>query len=278
MKTVEPGAKSASAGPSESLLATVSASRVQLFHQCRLKFYFRHVLKLPASRPAALHTGSAVHHALQLWNRLRWIGIPIARSSLRDDFEQFWSEQLDLNPVEWESAEAEESERLSAWRTLDHYLDHSPIPEEEPVEAVEAAFDMDLAPHGLPVLRGFIDLVRQGGKIVDFKTTGQTPHPDRAAHLHELQLSCYGLLYRDATGKMESGFELHHLVKLKTPKVVVVELGPVTEAQISRLFRSMESYVQGVSREDWVPNPNPMTCACCEYFEQCRSWTGERVL
>ena len=36
----------------------VSASRLTLFLQCRLKFYFRYVLKLTKPKTAALHFGS----------------------------------------------------------------------------------------------------------------------------------------------------------------------------------------------------------------------------
>lgn len=64
-------------------------------------------------------------------------------------------------------------------------------------------------------------------------------------------------------------------MKLKAPKLVVTEAGPMTAAQETKLFRAIESYVEGVQREDWVPNPNVMTCACCEYFNECRQWDGK---
>ena len=60
------------------------------------------------------------------------------------------------------------------------------------------------------------------------------------------------MLYRDATGTRESGRELHHMVKLKTPKLVVTTLGPMTDNQEARLYRSMESYVEGLARKDFV--------------------------
>jgi hypothetical protein len=119
---------------------------------------------------------------------------------------------------------------------------------------------------------GILDLVRPGGKIVDFKTAGQTPNPEKAVHLHETQLSVYGVLYRESTGKRESGFELHNLVKLKTPKLVVVTAPSMTEQQRTRLFKQLESYLEGVRREDWVPSPSPMSCSTCEFFNQCRKW------
>lgn len=87
------------------------------------------------------------------------------------------------------------------------------------------------------MLVGIIDLVRPGGKIVDFKTSSTTPQPDRSSHQNELQLTCYGVLYREATGVMESGFELHHLVKLKT-------------------------------------HGRGLGCLGCECFRECRSWAG----
>ena len=44
---------------------TVSASRLSLFLQCRLKFYFRYVLKLQKPKTPSLHLGSTVHAVLK---------------------------------------------------------------------------------------------------------------------------------------------------------------------------------------------------------------------
>jgi len=47
--------------PIEKLKKTVSASRLNCWLQCRLKFYFRYVLKTTKPKTAALHYGSVVH-------------------------------------------------------------------------------------------------------------------------------------------------------------------------------------------------------------------------
>jgi putative RecB family exonuclease len=107
---------------------------------------------------------------------------------------------------------------------------------------------------------------------VDFKTTGQTPSHERAAHQNEVQMSAYAVLYREATGRKETGLELHQLVKLKAPKLVVTELGPMTERQQTRLFRQMESFVTGVERRDFVPSPG-LHCVTCPYSCECREWS-----
>jgi putative RecB family exonuclease len=56
---------------------------------------------------------------------------------------------------------------------LEKYFTDTPIKADEMPEAVEVPVEADLAQHGLPVLIGVLDLVRAGGRIVDFKIRGQ---------------------------------------------------------------------------------------------------------
>ena len=92
-------------------------------------------------------------------------------------------------------------------------------------------------------------------------------------HVHELQLTAYSALYRDATGRSEGGLELHHLVRTKAPKLIVTSLPPATEQQKTKLFRQIESYQSGLERRDFVPSPG-FGCAGCEFFAECRAWKG----
>jgi putative RecB family exonuclease len=91
------------------------------------------------------------------------------------------------------------------------------------------------------------------------------------AHTAETQTTSYGILFREATGGRENGIEIHHLIRTKQSKIVVNELGPVTEAQITRLFHVIESYLKGVAQEDFIPSPG-VQCAACEFFNECRAW------
>jgi putative RecB family exonuclease len=106
---------------------------------------------------------------------------------------------------------------------------------------------------------------------VDFKTSARTPDPEMLAHTTETQTTSYGVLYREATGHHESGIELHHLIKTKTPKLVVTQFAPATEQQITRLFHVIEAYLTGLEREDFVPSPG-LQCGSCEFFNECRAW------
>ena len=267
MIALAPARKPVVPDPTEHLTSVVSASRLNCFHACRLKFYFRYVLELVKPSTAALFVGKAVHAALQQWSTARWRGQPHDAESLKAGFMMNWITGQEDAPVKWEDDEDAQQEK--AWGLVEMYLRDTPIPAEEKPEAVEVRVEADLAEHGLPTLVGIIDLVRPGGRIVDFKTSAATPNAEQVVHRNETQLTAYGLLYREATGKKESGFELHHLVKTKAPKLVVSEAPATTEAQRTKLFRLIESYVDGVEREDYVPSPG-LQCAACEYFDECR--------
>ena len=269
MIAVNPLLQSDDEDPIKRVLAEpVSASRLNTFHSCRLKFYYRYVMKLKKPSSPALQLGKAVHSVLQEWSKRRWLGKPADAATLQEGFLGHWAKGLEESHVEFKAGE-EEQEQAKAWSVVEMYLRDTPIPLDEKPEAVEVAATADLSLHGLPTLYGIIDLIRPNGLIVDFKTAASTPCLEQANHRNELQLSVYGLLYREATNSDESGFEVHHLIKTKVPKLVVSHTPPMTEAQETRLFLSIESYLAGVQREDWIPSPG-LQCASCEFFQECR--------
>lgn len=250
------------------LQQTISASRLSLWLGCKLKFYFRYVLQTQKAPTPSMHCGSTIHAALQAWNMSRWRREPFVTERFKGVFDEQWKTLQTETPIRWEDGE-EEAERSSAWRSLEHYFTETPIKADEKPEAVEVAVSADLGKHGLPVLIGDVDLIRAGGRITDFKVTSKSPNAEMVAHLHETQLTAYSVLYRDAAGRQEGGRELHHLVRTKAPKCIITSMPPATEQQVTRLFRSIESYQQGVARQDFVPSPG-FACMGCEFFNECR--------
>jgi putative RecB family exonuclease len=184
----------------------VSPSRLTLFLQCRLKFWFRYVARIAKPKSAALHVGGSAHAVLKAWNKSRWRQEPLTLKQLHDEYATAWADQAD-EPIEWEKGEEDEEKKVG-WRLVETYIRESKIPPELRPDAVEVPVEADLHEHGLPTLIGVLDLV-QAGIIVDYKTSGQTPNPERAVHTHEVQTSSYAVLYREATGKREAGIEVH---------------------------------------------------------------------
>ncbi|WP_395734223.1 RecB family exonuclease [Prosthecobacter sp.] len=251
-----------------ALQSTVSASRLSLFLQCRLKFYFRYVLKVKKPKTASLHLGNAVHAVLKAWNKARWVQQPLSLKVVHETYQTAWADNTE-GSVEWEPGE-EEADKTTGWRLLDTYLRECHLPAEIKPDAVEVPVDADLQQHGLPRLIGILDLVQQR-QIIDYKTSATTPNADKVAHTTEIQTSSYAILYRHNTGAHEAGMQLHHLVKLKNPKVVITTLPPMSPSQENRLFRQMEGYLEGLQRRDFIPSPG-MHCSSCEFFNECRQW------
>ncbi len=259
--------------PSETEILTglqekVSASRLSLFLQCRLKFYFRYVLRLTKPKTPSLHVGNSVHSVLKKWNKARWLQTPLSLKQAHDAYVEAWADTSEGRPF-WEPGE-EDTEKTTGWRLVDTYLRESHVPAELKPDAVEVPVEADLAHHGLPRLIGILDLV-QRRQIIDYKTSATTPNPDKVAHTTEIQTSSYAILYRHNTGHQEAGIQFHHLVKLKNPKVVITTMPPMSHKQERRLYRQMESYLQGLQHQDFIPSPG-MHCASCEFFNECRKW------
>ena len=268
---VESAAPEAPASEAEiitTLQRTVSPSRLTLFLQCRLKFFFRYVARIPKPKSAALHVGGSAHAVLKAWNKSRWRNEPLTLKQLHDEYAKAWADQTE-EPVQWELGEEDEEKKVG-WRLVETYIRESKTPPELRPDAVEVPVEANLREHGLPTLIGVLDLV-QAGVIVDYKTSGQTPNPERAVHTHEVQTSSYAVLYREATGKREAGIEVHTLVKLKTPKLVVTATPPMSDDQQTRLFRLIEAYEHGLDVRDFVPSPG-LQCVACEFFNECRAW------
>lgn len=250
------------------LQQTVSASRLGLFLQCRLKFYFRYVLRLKKPKTPSLHVGSSVHAVLKSWNKARWLQQPLTLKQAHDVFSDAWADTSE-GSVTWEPGE-ENDEITTGWRLVDTYLRESHVPAELKPDAVEVPIEADLHQRGLPKLIGVLDLVQQQ-QIIDYKTSATTPNAEKVVHTTEIQTSAYAILYRHNTGQQETGLQLHHLVKLKNPKVVITAMPPMSQPQESRLYRQMESYLNGLQHGQFVPSPG-MHCASCEFFDECRHW------
>ncbi len=251
-----------------ALQETVSASRLSLFLQCRLKFYFRYVLKLQKPKTASLHLGSAVHAVLKSWNKARWLQQPLSLKEVHENYLQAWADTTE-GSVKWEPGE-EEDDKTTGWRLCDTYIRQGASMASTKPDAVEVSIEADLARHGLPRLIGILDLVQQRC-IIDYKTSASTPNPSTVGHLHEIQTSSYAILYRYNTDQQETGIQLHHLVKLKNPKVCITDLPPMTQSQQTRLFRQMAAYLEGLQRPDFIPSPG-MHCSSCEFIHECRLW------
>ncbi|MCE9610976.1 MAG: PD-(D/E)XK nuclease family protein [Chthoniobacter sp.] len=121
---------------------TVSPSRLTLFLQCRLKFYFRYVAQIAKPKTPALHVGSSVHGVLKAWNKARWRQQPLTLMQLHDAYAQAWADEEE--PVTWAAGE-EAAEKQTGWRLVETDFREANIPDSVKPDAVEIPVETDLA-------------------------------------------------------------------------------------------------------------------------------------
>ena len=119
--------------------------------------------------------------------------------------------------------------------------DEEPLAVEVPAEAplVDPATGEDL---GVPLL-GVMDLVLdgpQGPVIADFKTTSRSSEPLEITH--EIQLTAYAYLFRQASQRQEAGLEIRSLVKTKNPKIEFHCYPARTDRHFRRLLSLVREY------------------------------------
>ena len=120
MIALTPPARMPTVPADDHLTRVVSASRLNTFHSCRLKFYFRYALELVKPSTAALFVGKAVHAALQAWSTARWRGQPHDAEALKAGFLMNWITGQEDAPVSWEAGEEDEQQE-KAWGLVDSH-------------------------------------------------------------------------------------------------------------------------------------------------------------
>jgi putative RecB family exonuclease len=255
-------------------LAYLSASRLKSFLTCRLRFFYEKVLGLKAPASPALQVGKAVHTGLQHYNLARWRGGDATPVAVQSAFDKAYDELEVQDPVDYEGKDRTECIDTGR-RVLDAFLGSEHARDPRRVLGVEAYLQREGGDLPLPLV-GVVDLVVEGHTPVDYKTAAATPNTEDESWQHEIQMTAYNLLLRDATGEEPGPGELVHLVKLKSPKIIKQVLPPVTQTQIERFKALADVYVDGVSREDYHPSPG-MSCRWCSYRAQCAAWAGSKA-
>ena len=126
---------------------------------------------------------------------------------------------------------------------------------------------------GLPLV-GVIDLViddPSGPVVCDFKTSSKSGSPLETAH--EIQLTSYSWLFRNAHNQAEGGIEIRSLIKTKMPKVEFHQYPARTDTHFKRLFAVVREYIDALDSGRFNYRPG-FACGMCDHRDRCRSWSG----
>jgi CRISPR/Cas system-associated exonuclease Cas4 (RecB family) len=231
----------------------LSASDIQTYRSCPLKYKFARVLRIPTEQTIHQRFGIVVHQVLERYHS-------DGRSTL--------AQMLELLDTGWRRSgfgdSAHERELLDkAQAALTKYHARLDDDDAEPVW-FERQFDFRVGPHHL---RGRVDRVdRVAGaddaeyELIDYKTS----RPKTAEQLKDdVQLSLYALAAREAW-QLESSRQAYYYV-LDDLKV------PVPRDQ--RDAEAVEAIVlevgEGILAQAFEPTPSRAACSICDYRIVC---------
>lgn len=249
----------------------ISVSQVNAYLGCPLKYRFQYVDKIPrAWRVAAMAFGTSVHAAVEWFHKERIAGRNPELPQVVKVFDADWYAQ-NMEPLVFSERESKDSLADKGRAMLQLYVESTNGV--KPV-AVEQGFELDLAdPETGEVLelrlRGIVDLVEEGGTLVDLKTAGRTL--EQGGLERHLQLSTYALAHLLLHGSIPK-LRLDMLIKTAKPRLERHETTRSLEDLVwtARLIREVSLAIE---TEHFFPNPS-WRCTECEYFAHCQQWRG----
>jgi putative RecB family exonuclease len=258
----------------------ISPSRLNLWIRCPLAFKFRYIDGIRTPPTTNLFLGKAVHAALEHFYRQRQAGVDLTATMVIEQLHGSWDLLVVEEDMQFSSVQEEVDLKQQSCGLVTEYLRRLPANESRPT-AVEASAECPLVDPvtgenlGMPLL-GILDLVLPGANgsvICDFKTASRSSSPVEI--LHEVQLTAYAYLYRQATSNTEGGLEIRSLIKTKTPKVESHRFPSRTDAHMRRFFLLVRAYLDALHSGKYVYRPG-LLCSMCDYREgACGSWDGE---
>jgi DNA helicase-2/ATP-dependent DNA helicase PcrA len=239
---------------------SLSFRQIDDYETCPLKYKYVHILRVPVTRDHRVAYGSAIHEAVQEYNRRRARRQSMSREDLLAYFERVWVNEGFV------SREHEDLRMNEGRRVLARFHDFE--------EASEAAPTMVETPFSFHVdntrVRGRWDRVdiRDGAvTIIDFKTS-DVREKDKADKrvADSLQLHLYALGHREMYGKLPDWLELRFL----GPDGIVVGRRPPGEAGVQSAREALRHAAAGIRRAVFDATPDwHRACRYCALQSIC---------
>jgi DNA helicase-2/ATP-dependent DNA helicase PcrA len=230
----------------------LSASDIETYRTCPLKYKFARVFRIPSEPTINQRFGILVHQVLERFHA----GGTVSRSL---------PELLGLLEAGWRrggfgDSEEERQLRAKATQALIRYHERFQGEEGEPVW-FERAFQFKMGPH---LLRGRVDRVDRlpggGFELIDYKTG----RPKTAAQLKDdVQLSLYAVGARESW-QLEAARQAYYYV-LDDEKV------PVERDEEARdwITETVLEVADGILGQGFEPTPSYAACSVCDYRIAC---------
>jgi len=229
---------------------SLSASDLDLYLTCPLKYKFSRVFGIPQEPTINQRFGILIHNVLERFHKEGDEDEGDGLDRLMGLFEAGWRRSG------FGSSDDELQFRDRAREAMRLYWERESESEGEPVW-LERKFDIRIGPHHV---RGRVDRVDRlpdgSHELIDYKTGLRKSEAELE---NDLQLALYRLAAREAWG-LESSSGSYYYV-LDADKVVA----PVGPDDAERVERTVLEVGEGVLGQDFEPRPSPTTCSWCDY-------------
>jgi DNA helicase-2/ATP-dependent DNA helicase PcrA len=240
--------------PRKGVGLALSASDIETYRGCPLRYKFARVLRIPTSQTVHQRFGIAVHQVLERYHSggSQTLGEMLAL--------------LDAGLRKGGFSEREVRLEEKARRALTRYHERLGEEDSRPVW-FERPFSFRLGPHHLRGRVDRVDRVRAGKheereeyELIDYKTS----RPKTAAQLeNDVQLSLYALAARE-DWRLESSRQAYYYV-LDDRKVPV----PNGEQNAESVKDTVLEVGEGILAQEFEPTPSHAACSICDYRIVC---------
>ena len=254
----------------------LSASSIQLYLTCSLKWRFQYWDRLPRISVSANQAfGTAIHAALNWLHRERKQGRTPPLAEVLQVFEADWYAQTEVAGGQEVRFDDDGDRSLLCHKGKELLTQYYHLPAGQ-VRDSELRFTLPLVNPAtgevLDVpLRGAIDLIEQDDVIVEFKAPQKAPPmtdlPDN------VQVTTYAYAYEKLFGKIPKEVRKVSLVRTKNPKIDTQVTGRDAR-DFERLYHLGREVLKGVRADVFIPSRGCWLCNDCEYDQDCREWSG----
>jgi len=249
----------------------LSASSVNIYLRCPAQYFWRYCegLIVPPSgamtRGNAFHTGTYKNYDQKVASHE---DLPV------DDVLDIFSTEYDIRAHDtlWQDGEDKGEVKDSGVAVLREYQTVV-APTIQPVCA-EREFALELENKSWK-FTGIIDVVTDGGVVVENKTTGKGLKTPR--HDHLIQTTGYSIGSRSESG-VAAQAELIYAVAKKKPEVLRFPVD-INTAMILYFLNLIAVVANGIEKEVWLPNRGHFLCSrkWCGYADRCVAKYGGTV-
>jgi RecB family exonuclease len=231
----------------------LSASDIDTYRSCPLRYKFARVLKIPSAQTLHQRFGIAVHQVLERYHASEHTTV----QQMMELFEACWRRGG------FGDSDKERELHGKARAALVLYHRHLEAHEAEPVW-FERSFSFKLGPHHLRGRVDRVDRLPDGAyELIDYKTS----RPKTAAQLRDdVQLSLYAVGARESWEVQAERLSYYYVLDdLKVP-VPSAEMDPDWIATV------VAEVGEAIMAQRFEPTPSPGACALCDYRIACPAW------